>query len=275
MVDEKIRVELGGVPETLLWPLYNRAAEARRKDPILRDPLVVSIADAIDYPFEKNFGAPDECHVVRALRFDEQLKLYLKAFPDATVVALGDGLETQFWRIDNGRIQWLVVDLPETIAVRQRLLPGNERHRLLACSALDLRWMDEVDPSRGVFITAQGLLMYFQPEEVRNLIVTCARRFPAGRMLFDVIPRWYSEQTLRGYQKTGSYSTPRMPFGMDVNEIPTIRSYDPNIVDAREIDPGRGRSFHFKYKIPVMKRLPVIGNRRTSFVLVTFKPGPR
>lgn len=262
--------ELSGIPETLLWPLYNRASEARRADALLVDPLGVKIADSIDYPFEERFGSPDECHVLRALRFDDQVRLYLKEFPSATVVALGEGLETAFWRVDNGLVNWLVVDLPETVAIRRKFLPESSRHRCLPCSALDFRWMDQVDPSRGVFITAQGLLMYFEPSEVRELIATCCERFPGGRLLFDTIPRWYSESTLRGYQKTRAYTTPPMPFGMDVNEIPDIRYFHANIADVREIDSGRGRSFHFRYKIPIMKHLPVVKNRRTSYVLVTF-----
>jgi O-methyltransferase involved in polyketide biosynthesis len=45
---------------------------------------------------------------------------FLAANPDGTVVALGEGLETQFWRVDNGRVRWLTVDLPETIAAASR-----------------------------------------------------------------------------------------------------------------------------------------------------------
>ena len=273
MNSEKLTPELAGVPETLLWPLYNRAAEARRPDALLKDPRVLKLADAIDYPYEKNFGPPDEVHVLRALRFDDQVRLYLKNFPDATVVALGEGLETQFWRVDNGRVQWLVVDLPESVAIRRRFLPETDRHRILECSALDYRWMEEVNPAKGVFITAQGLLMYFDPEEVRRLIATCAQRFPRGGMMFDVIPRWYSQQTLTGYQKTRSYKTPRMPFGLNVNEIPSIRNYHSNIAAVQEIGAGRGRSFHFNIKVPLMKMIPGMKNRLTSFVRVDFGPG--
>ena len=49
--EEKASVQLAGVPETLLWTLYNRASDARRADGLLHDPLAVQIADAIDYPF--------------------------------------------------------------------------------------------------------------------------------------------------------------------------------------------------------------------------------
>jgi O-methyltransferase involved in polyketide biosynthesis len=43
-----VKVELGGVPETLLWTLYNRSIEARRPDAILTDPQAVALVDVID-----------------------------------------------------------------------------------------------------------------------------------------------------------------------------------------------------------------------------------
>ena len=52
--------------------------------------------------------------------------------------------------------------------MRERLLPPGERQRILACSALDARWMDDLDRKRGVLVTAQGLLMYLEPDEARR-----------------------------------------------------------------------------------------------------------
>src|SRR5262249_39551559 len=95
-------------------------------------------------------------------------------------------------------------------------------------------------------------------------------QFPQGRMMFDVIPRWYSRNTMRGYHMTRDYRTPQMPFGMDANEIPRIGRFHANISEVREIDPGRGNSFHFRYKMPILKRIPIVGRRRSSFVLVSF-----
>jgi len=184
-------VELRGVPETLLWTLYHRASEARRGDAVLHDPKAVEVLDAIDFPFEERFGSAGEglsqWQALRALTFDRQVERFLAKHPDGTVVALGEGLETQFWRVDNGRVHWLSVDLPEAIEVRERLLPplDPDRQRLLACSALDRVWMDELDKSRGVLVTAQGLLMYLQPDDARKVITTCSRRIPNGAMVFD------------------------------------------------------------------------------------------
>src|SRR3954451_18646581 len=145
----------------MLWTLYYRATEARRRDAVLRDPKAVELVDAIDHPFEERFGRAvawqAQWQGVRARRFDTEVRRFLASSPGGTVVALGEGLETQFWRVDDGRVRWLTVDLPESVDVRTRLLPPeSDRQRSFAGSALDERWMDEVDASGGVLITAQG-----------------------------------------------------------------------------------------------------------------------
>ena len=270
------RIDLRGVPETLLWPLYNRAAFASRPGAELQDPRTVEIRNAIDYPFEDRFGKPSEAHALRALRFDDEVRRFLSAHPDGTVVALGEGLETGFWRVDNGRVQWLAVDLPEVIALRSRWLPDTDRHKSVACSALDFRWMGEVDSSRGVFVMAEGLLMYFEPRDVERLLRACAERFPGGEMMFDVIPRWLSRKTLRGWYLTKQYRTPPMPWGIDVNEQPALRDIHPNIVEVREVDIGRGQGFAFGFLIPLLSRLPLPGfmaNKRPAFIVIRFGAG--
>src|SRR5262245_24098728 len=158
----------------MLWTLYYRASEACRAATVLRDPKAVDLVDAIDYPFEKRFGVAVEWQAqwqaLRARRFDTEVRRFMRDHPGGTVVALGEGLETQFWRVDDGRVRWLSVDLPESAEIRERLLPAeSDRQQVVAGSALDEVWMDEVDASAGVLITAQGLLMYLQPDDARGL----------------------------------------------------------------------------------------------------------
>ncbi len=159
-------VELGGVPETMLWPLYNRAAVAKRGGGF-RDPACVRIFDAIDYDYARSFGKPSGVHAERSQLFDGVVRDWLAEHPSGTVVELGAGLETQFQRCDNGRVSWIRVAVPEAIAVRERFLPESPRCRHIACSALDPEWIDGVEPGTPVLVTAQGLLMYFPESEVR------------------------------------------------------------------------------------------------------------
>lgn len=271
--DDKVRVRLEGVPETLLWSLYNRAAQARLTGGLLHDPLAVKVLDSIDFPFARRFGKPVQGHVMRARCFDAEIRDFLAEHPDGTVVGLAEGLETQFWRVDNGTVTWLAVDLPESAAVRRRLLQDAGRHRSLARSALDFSWMDEVDPARGVLITAAGLLMYLEPPDVRRLIAACAGRFPGGTMLFDTIPRWYSRRTLQGMDKTEEFRLPPMPWGLDVSEQGSLKAFHPNIREVTDLDVGRGHGLKYGYVIPTLRRLPWFGNRMAAFVRLRFGPG--
>jgi O-methyltransferase involved in polyketide biosynthesis len=104
------------------------------------------------------------------------------------VVALGEGLETQFWRLDNGRMQWVTVDLPETLKLRQqtaaRWSQATQPRRICAGQRL----AGPAGPAQPVLVTAQGLLPYFRREQVHELIAAIARRLPSGSLVFDVVP---------------------------------------------------------------------------------------
>jgi AraC-like DNA-binding protein len=87
------------------------------------------------------------------------------------------------------------------LSPRERLLPASERCRLVAKSALDLSWLDQVDGTRGVFVFAQGLFMCFDEGEVKRLFVAIVERFPGVELMFDTIPPWLSKKTLKGFYR--------------------------------------------------------------------------
>jgi O-methyltransferase involved in polyketide biosynthesis len=275
-VDEqtrRTRGRLAPVPETLLWNLYHRAAEARRPDAVLDDPRAVELADRLDYPFAEVFGPPSpllaQGQALRARTFDSAVRSFLDRHPDGTVVALGEGLDTQFWRVDNGRARWLCVELPETAALRRELLGEDGRRRILARSALDLTWRDEVDPADGVLVTAQGLLMYLRPPEVRELIAGCAERFRGGALVFDAVPRWFGARTLNGSMSTRhGYRTPPMPWSLDAGELRSVRTAHPAVAEVREVRLPRGRGPYFGLVSPVLTRLPGVRNVRPTMTAV-------
>ena len=235
------------VPETMLWNLHHRSAEARRPDAVLADPVGVELADHLRPPrLEPRNGAAHpllaQAQALRALAFDREVQRFLASDPAGTVVALGEGLETQFWRVDNGRVRWLTVDLEEGIAARAALLPSPDRLRSAAGSALGIeRWMDEVDGSRGVLITAQGLLMYFQPDQARGIVDTCARRFAPAWLVLDVVQPWFSERPgQRKVRNTAGYRAPPMPWGVDARERARLAGL-PSVASLERLRFPRGR----------------------------------
>ncbi|WAC92808.1 class I SAM-dependent methyltransferase [Mycobacterium sp. Aquia_213] len=245
----KGKVSLEGVSETALLTLNARATEARHPDPLIVDPMAISLVDSIDYDFAK-FGRPRQDIALRARLFDTQALAYLAEHPTATVVALAEGLQTSFWRLEadqpGAQFRWLTVDLPAIIDIRTRLLPSAERVATSAQSALDYSWMDSVDPAGGVFITAEGLLMYLQPEQAMGLITQCASRFPGGRMMFDLPPAWVSRVSRRGMRTSRRYKGPPLPFSLSAAEVADLVNSVPGVraVQDLRLPPGRGRAFN-------------------------------
>jgi O-methyltransferase involved in polyketide biosynthesis len=264
---------LEGVSATTLWTLHNRATEAKRSDGVIRDPWAVTLFDAISYDYRK-FGKPNQSHALRARAFDAAAQDYLTAHPKASVVAVAEGLQSSFWRLERagvaGELTWYSVDLPPVMALRERLLPHDDRIVALAQSALDRGWMDHVDDSHGVFITAEGLLMYLQPDDALRLIRDCAARFPGGQMMFDSIPHWFSRRTLKGLKLSDRYTAPPMPFGLTVDEGLALADSIPGVRAARDIayPPGRGL---FKLAAwPPLDRVGVMRRIRPGVTLLEF-----
>ena len=223
---DKIAVDLAGVPETMLWPLWSRAAETRRLNSVLYDPMSSDLVDRIDYDFFRRFGIPTAFLAIRARVGDDLIEDYLTRRPnDGVVVALGEGLETQLWRVGRSAARWVSVDVAESIAVRRRLLPAHPNQKLVACSALDPAWMDEVPEGAAPFITAAGLLMYFREADVRRLLTMIRKRFPTAEFFFDTIPPSVSRAAWNGIYLTRHYKSPPMPWGVRIRELPRfIRS---------------------------------------------------
>ena len=265
---------LRGVSETALLTLRSRANEARRDDAIIDDPMAIRLMDTIDYDFAK-FGIPSRQDLaVRALAFDHSTRRYLATHPSATVVALAEGLQTSFHRLDaagvGDQFRWLTVDLPPIIELRKRLLPPSPRVSVCAQSALDFSWMDRVDPSDGVFITAEGVLMYLKRDEVLGLISECAARFPGGQMMFDLPPPWFAAMLRRGIRISLKYRAPPMPFTMSVGELADLVNSVPGIRAVHDMPLPRGRGPVFNLLLWTMQRLSVFDHVRPALTLLEF-----
>jgi len=265
----RIAPELAGVSETMLWGLHNRASEARRADGALTDPVCVRIHDAIDYDFVRHFGDAQGSLSVRAAEIDRVIRRWLESHPDGLVVSLGEGLETQAWRVDNGRMRWLSVDLPDAIRIREVFLQPTDRFSHMSVSAHDPAWMDAVDLSSGVFIVAQGLLMYLEPEKVRRLLSDIADRFPGAEMVFDVVPRWFSRLTMSGLWQTPHYRLPPMPWGINRDEvIPTLKGWNARLASIEFLDYRSPRGVPLLF-VRASRGIPFLRHEVPSLVHVT------
>ena len=221
----KQEANLTGIPETMLWTLHNRASEAMREDGCIHDLHCLDIYNALDYDYERHFGKADGSHGVRSMLFDQYLRDFLIKHPDGVIVNLGEGLETQRYRIDAPQALWFSIDLPEAIDIRERFIKPDKQHIHIRKSALDISWFDDIPAYRPVFITAQGLFMYFSEAQMAAFIHALAQRFPGTRLMFDYLNTFLSKRTMsdKGWMKTPLYRTPPMPWGINRRDLaPTL-----------------------------------------------------
>jgi O-methyltransferase involved in polyketide biosynthesis len=265
---------LTGVSETALLTLLVRATEARRPDSVIDDPMAIKLVDEIDFDFAKFGLARRQDMALRALNFDKYTRRYLVDHPSATVVALAEGLQTSFYRLDASGVgddfRWLTVDLPPLIELRERLLPPSDRVTMIAQSALDYSWMDSVDTSDGVFITAEGLLMYLQPTEALGLIAECAKRFPGGQMMFDLPPALFGGWVRRGFRTSLRYRVPPMPFTLSPSDIANLANTIPGVRAVHDLPmpPARGKVLNGL--MWTLQRVPQLDSVRPVNVLLEF-----
>ncbi|WP_163690813.1 class I SAM-dependent methyltransferase [Mycolicibacterium gadium] len=265
---------LTGVSETALLTLNGRAFQARHPDAIIDDPMAIRLVDAIDFDFDKFGRRKGQEMALRSLAFDRAATRYLFRHPNATVVALAEGLQTSFWRLtaalpDYG-FRWITVDLQPIIDLRRRLLPASERITALAQSALDYTWMDTVDSSDGVFITAEGLLMYLQPAEAMSLITECARRFPGGQMIFDLPPVMVKRLAPKGMRSSRRYRVPPMPFSLSPDQLADLADTVPGIRAVHDLPMPKGRGFVFEKLFPAFWQWKPTRQHRGAYTLLEF-----
>ena len=187
------RVDLAGASQTLLLPLHARAEHTLSSRPRLEDWAAVDLVSRLDYDFSE--AARDRLMsdgvILRTLTLDPLVSGFISTHPDAVVVNVACGLDTRFHRLDNGRITWFDLDLPDVIALRRQLLGEGERRHLIAASALDPDWPEQVEAAGDVLVVVEGLTMYLTEDQVRGLMGIIAGSLPGATVLVEVMPRLF------------------------------------------------------------------------------------
>ena len=240
---EPLAVEhLPAVSNTALLTLWARAMEARSVSPILDDPTAIAIVEtlrpqitALASPFYQQLATdqvPKLLTTLMALRarfFDDAARNFLARFPHSVIVNLGAGLDTRFERLDadrgrtSGAVRVIDIDLPPVTALKRQFATPHPRHELVAASVLDERWLDALaryDDRRCIFL-AEGLLMYFSPDEAKRLMVMLAERFAGSEIVADVFHARWLRPPWRGWANRKMQRQLHMPpdaafhFGLD------------------------------------------------------------
>lgn len=185
-------LQLTRTQETMLLTLRAKALDSRAKRSILHDRAADQMVSAIDFDFEQFKSLDnDSVIVVRARQYDEWIREFLAANPDAVVVNLGCGLDTRFTRINpSARVRWFDVDFPDVIALRENFYSNRDGYTMIGSSITEAAWIERIPGDRPAMIVAEGVLEYLAEDEVKALFNRLTGHFEHGQMAFDVMNRF-------------------------------------------------------------------------------------
>ena len=214
-MNEKIKPTINGNAETMLQSFYARAQYSKSKNHKFYDVKAVELVDKIDYDFSAaaRDSAMGKGVIARTIVFDELVKNFIEKNPDCTVVNIACGLDTRFYRVDNGKITWYNLDLPETIAIRNQIFQESGRVSTIGISALDSAWAKEVKVRGKMLFIIDGLSMYLTAEENGQILKIIKDNFDNAYVLMECLAKvWVNKERVeKSIQRTGS----KFIFGAD------------------------------------------------------------
>lgn len=188
-MSEKVVIDLGYVQKTLFLPLWGRAHETKKINPLLVDETALEIIEKVDLDFStitRDISELTEIGwIMRSISVDRVIASMLEKDPKATIVNIGCGLDTTFDRIDNGHLLWYDLDLPDVIELRARFIKDSDRRKTISTSFLEEDWLEEITVGDNVLFIAAGVFYYFEEKEIKGFLKKLADRFPSGEILFD------------------------------------------------------------------------------------------
>jgi O-methyltransferase involved in polyketide biosynthesis len=177
---------LQGATATLLLTLAARAsASGATHDAaglVFSDPEAerIAAAMALDLAAYAGDAAFVRGVVLRAALIDRFAAEFFTAHPHGIGVTLGAGLCTRRSRLGaRSGVEWLNVDLPDAVRLREMHLAPAEQERNLACSVLDAAWLDAVTlhGERPVLLMLEGVCPYLPQAPLEAMLHRTAEWF--------------------------------------------------------------------------------------------------
>ena len=97
-------------------------------------------------------------------------------------------VQTRFERVDNGKITWYNLDLPEVIETRKLFFIENDRVKNISKSVFENEWTKEViTDDRELLIISEGVFMYFDEDEVKKILEILVNNFDKFELHLDLL----------------------------------------------------------------------------------------
>lgn len=178
------------IPPELLQPLWLRSRESLADDRLLYDPVAAAACRQCSLKptcLSGNITEQQLLHAILAMQCDTQVQHFLRRYPNGRIINIGGGLDTRFYRVDNGLCRWFDIDVNEHLLWRQRLFHRSERYRMLPGSIDDLSWLSALPTMKNtpVMVVCDQALLCTPADDLSRFFQSVACHF--GQLELNVV----------------------------------------------------------------------------------------
>ncbi len=175
------------IPANLLQPMWLRSRESLIDNGLVYDPIAARACQRCQLAPECFSGDIDQkqlLHVTLARLCDQHVSAFIKRNPDGWIINVGAGLDTRFYRVDNGRCHWLELDVTEHLLWRKKLFHHSERYHHLCGSVDDLSWLTQlpVGDKSPVMIVCEHALLDCNQQQIAKFVQALGCHFDSARI---------------------------------------------------------------------------------------------
>jgi len=230
---------LSNVSETAIFTLRSRVIESQKANPVITDPVGVELLQRIENQAPEG-SVKSALHrklpvsltnhlALRARKYDSFANNFIESNPDGLIVNLGAGFDTRYWRLNNERIKYIEVDLPEVIEVKNALIGDLIKYETLSASVLEDDWIKHISSlqTSDILLMAEGLFMYLPEKEVIRTFTRITEAFSNSKIIFEAVNKKYTQ----GFWKKIVEQKMKKRMGSSAGS-----SFNYGVKDAREIE---------------------------------------
>lgn len=260
------KVNLQGVPETMLQTLYARSSYSKQKNAKFHDEKAEEIISNMDYDF--SLAAKDAMMskgvIARTILLDRMVGDFIKENPNCTVINIACGMDTRVYRLQEDSairknmdgIRWYNLDLPETIAVRCYFVEENGPVSTIAKSAMDKEWASQIEEPQGkVLVIIEGLVMYLAEQDVKQILSIIGSHFNHARVIMETMNPW-----VVGHMKEKSIEATKAKFTWGIKSGRELEQLAPEFTWEKDVSLVEGMKvimpvYHLMGWIPAVKSI--------------------
>ncbi len=179
------------IPSRLLEPLWLRSRESLVDNGQVYDPVAATACRQCKLNpdcLKGNIDQKQLLYTTLAAQCDAVVSQFMKRHPSGWVVNVGCGLDTRFFRLDNGRCRWLELDIDENLLWRQKLFHRSERYQMHCGSVNNLDWLQSFPIRDGepLMVVCELALLGCNMAQLTAFLHALGRRFRQFEACFVV-----------------------------------------------------------------------------------------